>query len=164
MNAALASVVHETDSETEEVAEHGVVPTAKRRRAAGKGAAVPTPRAATVTTHGAGAHGTTLTLLNKPDYDVNIGLHKDASGWQRSKWLNPFPAGAVGDAQLSLQLYKDYIRRNHKRSLPELAGKKLGLWLRDGEPNYGVVLLELLDELYPQDTQPTTPEETQQVV
>jgi hypothetical protein len=113
---------------------------------------VPTPKRTksfTVTPLGQGPHNASLIELKAPDVDINIGFYKEGGKWKKSKWMNPFQAADVGSKELSLQLYRNYILTHHKRALHELYGKRMGLYLRDGEANHGEVLLELLAEAYP---------------
>ena len=66
-----------------------------------------------------------------------------------SKWENPYSSWEFGE-QKSLELYEEYIRSKEflMRSIPFLAGKKLGCWcLKTYKFCHATVLIKLFDEI-----------------
>lgn len=68
------------------------------------------------------------------NYDVYIGRRFKMAGWDLpdSKWRSPFPFAVFGP--LSVAQYEEYLLLNEglMNALPELIGKRLGCWCRQG--------------------------------
>lgn len=84
------------------------------------------------------------------DCDVYVGRRCRMGGWDlpQSKWANPFTIKECGSADVAVNLYEEYLRRQPSllSALPELTGKRLGCWCH---PNlcHADVLVRLWNEL-----------------
>lgn len=77
----------------------------------------------------------------KEPYDVYIG--------RPGKWGNPFPITPDTSRNLSLRLYRNWIKEQPEllSSLKELDGKVLGCWCKPKHPCHGDILGQLLREV-----------------
>jgi hypothetical protein len=89
--------------------------------------------------------------------DVYIGRRFMMGGWNLpdSIWHNPYTLRSCnGDRDLCVEKFETYFREKKKDlhpRLPELRGKVLGCWCEPGQRCHGDVLIEMLNELYPEE-------------
>jgi len=81
---------------------------------------------------------TTVVNRHKEQFDVYIG--------RGSKWGNPFVIGRDGNREQVIEIYRQWIKGQHKllADLHELKGKRLGCYCKP-KACHGDVLVELVE-------------------
>jgi len=96
---------------------------------------------------------TTVVNMKTDEYDVYIG--------RPSRWGNPYKILTKGNKRRTreeaIESYRKYIRNRPEllKKLKELKGKRLGCYCKP-LPCHGDVLVELIEELYPDEPAETT--------
>ena len=92
----------------------------------------------------------------KQDWDVYIGHGLNNKHWvlEKSKWSNPFYAPKLS-AKICNERYRRHIlsSKHLQASLKELVGKRLGCLCPNLDECHGNVLIELLHEFFPSESE-----------